>query len=718
MEGPPQKRAFEEEICAAAGKTSPRKFPQLHLRADELRAQLDLRYDCLKENWGLYIDRMLLDLPGPERTCFDNEDASHKIHLSDNFDKTMQMLNLRDKDEDNCCKAVPNHKGEDCCKPHLIKDEDCCKPHLIKDEDCCKPYLIDKDEDCCKRYLSDKDEEDRYMSNTSEKNGEDSGKSDLSDLDAENGCKTNPSEKGEENPDESKTFMMDPFDPNILQHLSEYRSRLAADLLKMDKNEWCEDHFDSFPVDEDKREAVKPHLSDITAFRDCLDHRQYQKAHGVVDKLGKEQGLKNCRKDVLGSLYRIVLRSGMEARRHSSPEEKLELSKLQSRLREELKKEHVEPATVNEAFERNDWPAMKRIFAAQKKKLSKEELNRVILMAAQRMKLQEFEECVELGADVVVGGNGQHVSEAEAPPHLDKGGIGGPTGIKRMRMTQPLGPRSPLHEAVKTGEFLLETVENVFHKNAEMVNVRDTSGDSLLHLAVVNGEPEIRMKNVKFLMKYKADVNLEDWEGKTPLQHLMHARHGPTDVDLMEEMVTRAESIQEGSWRAGDHEWSALHVLCAGGRYPLIWRFVQKGANLHTLRNGLTLIDTVILQDSLSLDLKEKTLATLLEPPVKLGPFHAKVVQKRAATTADRRNYQKFLICGKSYLYPSERLLFPLVSTRCAREAYRHFLKMLMEGGAMCQEELRSVEKSLPRVKEVHDLVAFLLPFLDMGHKC
>ena len=135
---------------------------------------------------------------------------------------------------------------------------------------------------------------------------------------------------------------------------------------------------------------------------------------------------------------------------------------------------------------------------------------------------------------------------------------------------------------------------------------------------------------------------------------------------------------------------------------------MRKGAEPEELRLELTLIDTVVLQDCMPVRVKQQTLAVLLSEPIRLGPFHAAVVRERASERK-RRGYRHHMGLGRDYVYPLRRLLFPLISIRAVRRANLELMRMLVEGGAVCDEELRALGPALATVTE-DEIVQYLRP--------
>ncbi|KAL8611244.1 hypothetical protein ACOMHN_013675 [Nucella lapillus] len=501
----------------------------------------------------------------------------------------------------------------------------------------------------------------------------------------------------------------------------------ASELMKLERIPWYENLHSKLEEmdieecmqihggDKEKLATVEPFLKIISNFREFLSNSDFQGARDVLDQLIRGKDPDKCRRNVLMALYRMSLKTVIGTKSHERPEG---LVNLQNRLLQEHMNEQLKVESVKEAFQDRNWPGMKRLYEAQKNSMSKNQLNHVILLAAEVRSWQEFWECVELGADLVRSGiqttNTAH-SEARYSPSDDDSEEDsyGPTQMKRQRTDEGSNELSPLHEAVKTGDFLLEQMENNFDNNRELVRAVDGFGDTLLHLAVQRGKPTVRTDNVKFLIKHKADVNAQDAKGNTALQYLLHSRHKPWEAELLVELVSGSEVVAERTWQAGFHEWTALHALCDRGMYTRLNEFVQKGATPRALRYGLTLIDTIVLQESLHWELKKKTVATLLKEPIRLGDFHAQTVQRRLRDSR-LKPYQRMLEGGKGYLSPVDRLLFPLISTHTVRAAYKEIVMLLLKGGAVCGDELRHVQSKLPSLQDDPELAKCLKMALEI----
>ncbi|KAL8609896.1 hypothetical protein ACOMHN_016371 [Nucella lapillus] len=219
----------------------------------------------------------------------------------------------------------------------------------------------------------------------------------------------------------------------------------------------------------------------------------------------------------------------------------------------------------------------------------------------------------------------------------------------------------------------------------DVLSFKDYHQNTLLHLSAL-GLESVDVDNVRFLMKHGADVNIPGPSELTVIQQLLRRYPTPRTMDILLHVVDNACTIERQNWKSNV---SVLHVLCVYGKYQLLPLFVKRGANIYDLSCGRTLIDTLVLSLQVPLDVKEKTLAILLDSPFNLGPYHAHIVAKRSPER------KKEIIP-----YVIEFLLLPALITTCVKQSHCRMVKMLVDSGAVSDTELLAVKPLLPRAAQ------------------
>ncbi|KAL8614309.1 hypothetical protein ACOMHN_007647 [Nucella lapillus] len=156
----------------------------------------------------------------------------------------------------------------------------------------------------------------------------------------------------------------------------------------------------------------------------------------------------------------------------------------------------------------------------------------------------------------------------------------------------------------------------------DVINFKDANQKTLLHWLVGEGRDK-GFSHALFLLKLGADVNIPGPSGQTVIQKLVEGKLGWSDksnIDFLVYMVENAGRIDQHRWKSSIS--SALHLLCEYGHYQHIPLFINKGADVQTLLRGNTLINTLVHSVRITLDVKEKFLALLLDSSFNLGPYH------------------------------------------------------------------------------------------------
>ncbi|KAL8589358.1 hypothetical protein ACOMHN_021510 [Nucella lapillus] len=303
-----------------------------------------------------------------------------------------------------------------------------------------------------------------------------------------------------------------------------------------------------------------------------------------------------------------------------------------------------------------------------------------LLAAAESADWEVFFSCLKKGA-TVTGPPPQQTHDLETSEQTKTPGWDGPE-------TQ----RSPLHAALGTGEFSLSALAQVVPFGEELANFTDSTGMPVLHVASLHdGE---NLDNVEFLLEHGADVNAVDSEGKTILQRLVDEvldlregararkindndelnavdRHVNTMMTLITHLAQHGQTVE---WREGRDGWTVLHVLCAAGAHRHLVTCVRHGADPKQLRQGQTLIDTVVTQKCLPASRKVATLRVLLKD-LNLAAFHSDMGGRRVANK-------------KSGDFNMDTLPYML---SCQKEVNFEVLMMLFKNKAIRTEELFEV---------------------------
>lgn len=111
-----------------------------------------------------------------------------------------------------------------------------------------------------------------------------------------------------------------------------------------------------------------------------------------------------------------------------------------------------------------------------------------------------------------------------------------------------------LFECIAHGR--LERVKEILELEPALLSVRDTLGDTPLHVAVWNARVDV----VAFLLERKADPNAKDADGRTPLAGLIETitacDHGGGTTPVAREFITMRELLERfgGSGQVDDKE--------------------------------------------------------------------------------------------------------------------------------------------------------------------
>ena len=353
-----------------------------------------------------------------------------------------------------------------------------------------------------------------------------------------------------------------------------------------------------------------------------------------------------------------------------------EYQNLRTRLMDELSPPPALSAPLESRRvppEMRTWEVMSKLYHELGDCLSSTELYDVVLLSAHHKDWDVFFSCIKRGAGPTGAPENEEDTDLDLKKMADlKNGENTPltgnqtTGDAINICEKPVRSRraskgpSPLHTALMSSGFPLARIAEEIVFDKELANSTDFCGIPLLHVAAMfcdGGDAE----NVRFLLKHGADVNARDTTGQTVLQYLIteatrnmispggNYEQATTDqsqkevVNRNSENKTKQDTRQEFllkvkrerllrnaavmailvseatrreqtiDWRRASNNWTALHVLCAAGAHEHIPLFVEHGADPKELREGLTLVDTLILhQHHLSQERKTKTKRVLV----------------------------------------------------------------------------------------------------------
>ena len=132
-------------------------------------------------------------------------------------------------------------------------------------------------------------------------------------------------------------------------------------------------------------------------------------------------------------------------------------------------------------------------------------------------------------------------------------------------------------QPVKPSKEDFQRLKTFLARHPGKINIKDKSGQSLLHKAALTGEPEF----VKFLLNKRIKVNTPDNKGRTPL-HIAALTGNPEIVKLL--ISKRAYvNFQDRN------EATPLHYAAGAGNYKAAEILIGKGAKINAKnKQGLT----------------------------------------------------------------------------------------------------------------------------------
>lgn len=168
-----------------------------------------------------------------------------------------------------------------------------------------------------------------------------------------------------------------------------------------------------------------------------------------------------------------------------------------------------------------------------------EELNELILSAAESGNAQNIKELILEGADVNT---------------IDK------------------HARTPLHLA---SIYILQNIKTVIEliENGANINAQDNDGETPLHLSACYDHREITI----ILVKHGADVCIKDKKGNTPL-HLA-ARYHSTEISMI--LTENGADINSKN----NNGWTPLHLAAGLGKIETTIALIKEGADLNLKNN-------------------------------------------------------------------------------------------------------------------------------------
>ncbi|CAN6587042.1 unnamed protein product [Malus baccata var. baccata] len=153
------------------------------------------------------------------------------------------------------------------------------------------------------------------------------------------------------------------------------------------------------------------------------------------------------------------------------------------------------------------------------------------------------------------------------------------SGVKIMFVGSPI-----LAQLVSDG--LMDDIREVLEKSEtswRAADSVDSEGQSLLHLAVAQGRPDL----VQLLLEFKPDVEAQSRSGSTPLE----AAASKGEALIVELLMARRASTE----RSESSTWGPIHLAAGGGHVEVLRLLIIKGANVDALtKDGSTALHLAV----------------------------------------------------------------------------------------------------------------------------
>ncbi|KAM1078831.1 protein VAPYRIN-like [Malus sylvestris] len=153
------------------------------------------------------------------------------------------------------------------------------------------------------------------------------------------------------------------------------------------------------------------------------------------------------------------------------------------------------------------------------------------------------------------------------------------SGVKIMFVGSPV-----LAQLVSDG--LMDDIREVLEKSEtswRAADSVDSEGQSLLHLAVAQGRPDL----VQLLLEFEPDVEAQSRSGSTPLE----AAASKGEALIVELLMARRVSTE----RSESSTWGPIHLAAGGGHVEVLRLLIIKGANVDALtKDGSTALHLAV----------------------------------------------------------------------------------------------------------------------------
>lgn len=155
------------------------------------------------------------------------------------------------------------------------------------------------------------------------------------------------------------------------------------------------------------------------------------------------------------------------------------------------------------------------------------------------------------------------------------------SGVKIMFVGSPV-----LAQLVADGS--MDDIREVLERSEptwRAANSVDSDGQTLLHLAISQGRPEL----VQLLLEFEPDVEAQSRSGSSPLE----AASASGEALIVELLLARKASTE----RSESSTWGPIHLAAAGGHVDVLRLLILKGANVNALtKDGNTALHIAVVE--------------------------------------------------------------------------------------------------------------------------
>ncbi|KAF3441433.1 hypothetical protein FNV43_RR15347 [Rhamnella rubrinervis] len=153
------------------------------------------------------------------------------------------------------------------------------------------------------------------------------------------------------------------------------------------------------------------------------------------------------------------------------------------------------------------------------------------------------------------------------------------SGIKIMFVGSPVLAQLVVNGSMDDIREVLERSEPAW-KASDSV---DTEGQTLLHLAISHGRPDL----VQLLLEFEPDVEAQSRSGSSPLE----AASASGEALIVELLLARRASTE----RSESSTWGPIHLAAGGGHVEVLRLLILKGANVDALtKDGNTALHLAV----------------------------------------------------------------------------------------------------------------------------